>query len=494
MKKKTFLARVRWGALVMLATGGLLLTSCASDGFDEETYTPTIGDEDLVSPAAEDVEITPTATGAEQVISWPVQLGVGGYQVDLYDVTDPNNVVTIYSGLVDGSSVRVPRAEDTDYRLTILAKGNPKYKKEDAASTTEILYSTFVQAYATIPTGEDLYEYFHNNPVPAEGEKDEYIYDLPAGGEYTMSQSIDQEELSNQRIVIRGKSKTNRAKLTLTGNASFLINTGFVLRTIDIDCSQSTEALIAGSKTPIESSKGASGTGDFYMIGLLTKASPVTIQNCNITGVNGYLYFDNSVKYCIKDFTIDNCQVHFTSSTDNINGGAYFYFKSGYINDLVVQNSTFWNTGASKAKYFTQYANNQRGTRSGLGNTTVTYTNNTFYNLVGDNQWANYSGLSGQPTTYITVKNNIWVNCSISGQIARRINGGNNNGINRSYSYNTYYRDGEDTSASEATYDNGVILTSDPGFADPENGDFTISGSEQIEKGTGDPRWFPTIE
>ena len=40
MKKKTFLARVRWGALAMLATGGLLLTSCASDGFNEETFEP----------------------------------------------------------------------------------------------------------------------------------------------------------------------------------------------------------------------------------------------------------------------------------------------------------------------------------------------------------------------------------------------------------------------------------------------------------------------
>ena len=491
MKKKTFLARVRWGALAMLATGGLLLTSCASDGFDEETYSPTVGEGDLVSPAVEDVKITATATGAEQVISWPVQMGVGGYQVDLFDVTDPSNIVTVFSGLVDGTSVRLPRSEDTDYFLTILAKGNAKYKKEDASSATEISYTTFIPAYQIIPSGKDLSKYFEENPVPTDLDSDEIIYDLPAGGEFTMSQSI---EFGTKRVVLRGKSKSNRAKLTLTGNASFLIKSGFVLRTIDIDGSQSSEALIAGSKNPDEASKGASGVGDFYMIGYTNHPSPVTIQNCNIDGLNGYLLFDNSVKYCIKDFTIDNCQIHFTSSTDNINSGAYIYFKSGYINDLVVQNSTFWNTGEQKAKYFTQYANNQRGSRSGLGNTTVTYINNTFYKLVPGNQWANYSGLSGQASTYITVKNNIWVDCSIAGQIARRINGGNNNSINRSYAFNTYYNDGSDTSESESTYDNGVILTTNPEFGNPDNGDFTISGSEQVEKGTGDPRWFPTFE
>ena len=50
----------------------------------------------------------------------------------------------------------------------------------------------------------------------------------------------------------------------------------------------------------------------------------------------------------------------------------------------------------------------------------------------------------------------------------------------------------QSTNGSCAGYDDsGSAIEEDPGFADPQSGDFTVSGPEQIARGTGDPRWLP---
>ena len=37
-------------------------------------------------------------------------------------------------------------------------------------------------------------------------------------------------------------------------------------------------------------------------------------------------------------------------------------------------------------------------------------------------------------------------------------------------------------------------LGTDPAFTDAANSNFTVNGTEQIEKRTGDPRWLPIVE
>ena len=56
---------------------------------------------------------------------------------------------------------------------------------------------------------------------------------------------------------------------------------------------------------------------------------------------------------------------------------------------------------------------------------------------------------------------------------------------------NTYMKiDG--TFDNPSNYDNsGTDIKEDPQFADPANGDFTISGATQVARKTGDPRWLP---
>ena len=58
---------------------------------------------------------------------------------------------------------------------------------------------------------------------------------------------------------------------------------------------------------------------------------------------------------------------------------------------------------------------------------------------------------------------------------------------------NTYWNNGAKT--DQGNYDTSdTQLETDPGFADPENGDFTPTGADQVAKKTGDPRWFITTE
>ena len=47
----------------------------------------------------------------------------------------------------------------------------------------------------------------------------------------------------------------------------------------------------------------------------------------------------------------------------------------------------------------------------------------------------------------------------------------------------------------EAQYDQtGTIVAGNPGFKDAANGDFTVSGANQIASRNGDPRWLPSAQ
>ena len=56
---------------------------------------------------------------------------------------------------------------------------------------------------------------------------------------------------------------------------------------------------------------------------------------------------------------------------------------------------------------------------------------------------------------------------------------------------NTYWQNG--AKADQGNYDTSAsILETDPAFEDVENDDFTPTGADQVEKKTGDPRWYIT--
>ena len=153
MKKLQFMAWPKLCTMVLLGAGALFVASCATDGYDDdEKWESSVSNTQMTSPAADAIEIVPSADGMSMTIKWPVSTGAGGYQVNLLDVSDPANPQTIFSRRVDGCSVEsVPREEDMKYRLEVRTLGNPDKGNTDAATTTVKEFSTSTPTTATIP-------------------------------------------------------------------------------------------------------------------------------------------------------------------------------------------------------------------------------------------------------------------------------------------------------------------------------------------------------
>ena len=196
---------------------------------------------------------------------------------------------------------------------------------------------------------------------------------------------------------------------------------------------------------------------------------------------------------------VDNCVVHLTPESA-IGGGVFWTNKAGQINNLTVTNSTFWESDdcAGDYKYFYQ-AGMAKGPdlyvdgspAAAAATNSVTYTNSTFYHVTWNgNQWGNYNGMQSKTYSYWTMVDCIFYDCSPSG-VARRFLHGRANQPHAVFNNNTYMKN-DGTFQDPQNYDvSGTIIEEDPQFADPANGNFTISGPTQVARKTGDPRWLP---
>ena len=110
-------------ALALVGAGALFFTSCAKDGYDDESFDSGVSNTQVASISADDITVTPSADGKTQTISWPVVMGAGGYRVNLIDASSPDEPL-INDSIVDGCSVTTKREEDVNYEMTILTLGN----------------------------------------------------------------------------------------------------------------------------------------------------------------------------------------------------------------------------------------------------------------------------------------------------------------------------------------------------------------------------------
>lgn len=355
-----------------------------------------------------------------------------------------------------------------------------------ASGVTRVDFTQAAATTDTIPDGTDLATYINNNEVF--DSLTNVTFPLHKKGSYTQSAPIVIP--TGVKVKIVGDS-TN---IVLGANAGFVVSNGFSISGVNVNASASANPFISLSATPDASMLNAlGGAGGYYIV-----SAPIQILNSTITGVNAQLIYDNNTKYCVASALISNCVIKLTSTTaSGISANAVIYFKSGFIKDLTIQNSTVYQASTeSNAKYFIQYNNSGRIDRAGYDKNTVcesiNFNNNTFYNVAKTGQWCNYSGFVGQKYTAFNVKSNIWVDCS-NGQVARYILGGRGATTYPNYNFglNTYWFNGA-AETGNATYDNtSTQLATDPVFKDVTNGDFTISGADQITNKTGDPRWIP---
>ena len=486
MKKNHFISQLRFCGIALLGAGALMLSSCAADGFDDETYISNVQNTQVVSPDVADIKVVSSIDGKTQTFTWPVVKGAGGYLVSLFNESVADAPVAIVTdSIIDGCSVTLDREEDTNYLLTILALGNKNANNTDAAEAAQFRFTTFLPASATLPTGTDLYEYFTANPLPTEYNPDTTIViDLAFNGEYTLSGPIN---FFGNKTLIRTATKNmpENAIIVFKNKSTIKFGGGFTMKNVNIDGAETTDPIIQCSDTLNEAIKG---TGDHYII-----TDPVTIMNCYVNNVTRKFLYDGKQKYCIQTFTVDNSVFKFTTDT-GASGAAYFemYDGGGFINDFILLNSTFWNATENSAKYLVRYSNGGRCDRAGFTKNNTNINNCTFYNIAKTGQMANRAGLNGKKTSAYDVNNNIFVDCG-GNQVARRLVGSVGDIKITIFNNNTYWFDGA-AETGNTSFDTGYQLVSDPAFVDAANGNFTPTGAEQVSMKTVDPRWFETAE
>ena len=198
------------------------------------------------------------------------------------------------------------------------------------------------------------------------------------------------------------------------------------------------------------------------------------------------------------NFTIDNVvlQAEAGSKQDGL-----ISFKKGGYKDFTIKNSTVYGNNSKNAKCFTVTKADLRAMGYDATKTrhNVTYLNNTFVNLLPTTSAETWAQDAFNGVAYVTydLQNNIWYGCGLD--IAIGLVGKDMvPEAKASFSQNTYYNPDEnsavmkDQAPLESVTDNSNnIMTTNPGFADIEKGDFHLHpGSLQARYKTGDPRWL----
>ena len=305
-------------------------------------------------------------------------------------------------------------------------------------------------------------------------------FQLAENQRYTVKQSI----VADKGLVIRGKNVTidveHADALVLMGKTP---TGGFMPKS----STETAAPALTDEAAAAQNRAAAVEYTDYY------KFDELTLSGLKVNGLKNSIIYDNNVKYCVIDLTIDDCVMQL--ETEAVKNDALIAFQAGGVNNLTIKNSTFYGNN-EVAKYFVRYNNSARIDRFGFDKAddtwSFTYENNTFYGLLkSDGQWGNYSGIVGKSAQgIVTVKNNIWYNCD--SQTMRRMLGSKNFSQFSKASLmenNTFFVGG--AAADQGNYGNGSDLTGEPGFKRPAEGDFTLSAySEQFDKKTGDPRWY----
>ena len=197
MNKKQLTTR-KLCSMAVIVCGVLFLGSCAKDGYDDkERFDSGVNNTQVEAVKADGITITASADGKTQTITWPVVMGAGGYRVSLIDTGNPDEPI-INDSIVDGCSVTAARAEDVNYKLSVLTLGNKGKGNGDASETVVKEFSTFTPTFKTIPAGSNLNEWFAANTFPEETKEENLNFDLEAGGEYTLSGTLDDSAYIHQ--------------------------------------------------------------------------------------------------------------------------------------------------------------------------------------------------------------------------------------------------------------------------------------------------------
>ena len=200
------------------------------------------------------------------------------------------------------------------------------------------------------------------------------------------------------------------------------------------------------------------------------------IEGCEISGYNNNIIYNNSGG-TYGDISITDAYIHEIAGS----GGDGFDFRGGVVGSLTVTNSTIAN-----------------GVRSLLRMQViadVVFRNCTFYRvcIVASGNNRGFFRMSGGGGT-LEVSSCLFVETGVDDNGTLRGNwslaGDISPEVVTDYDNNAYYNviglfEGQYTDPAEVD-----ATEEDPGFENPENGDFTITNQNLIDNQVGDPRWW----
>ncbi len=222
----------------------------------------------------------------------------------------------------------------------------------------------------------------------------------------------------------------------------------------------------------------------------------VTIKDVTIKGQQGALLRDEQ-KSLVEIVTIENSVVEMPASGKNV----LDFNGKGYAGKVIVKNSTIWSAGKNTG-FFAQYGSRPKNVNGDLLQE-FDVQNSTIVNIANGKNFCDLKQ-NGTAQNVYTIKNSIFADCGKSNQVVIGFNKGQTSATPVwDVDGNTFFVNGADGSEAETTkagQKNGEdivknSLTTDPGFKDAANGDFTLaSTSDQNVKKTGDPRWLVEVD
>lgn len=486
MKKRPLWMKAFSLAIGLTATG-VLMTACTKGYDDDPAFESSVKNSTLKALAADDIVVKSSADGSTFTFTWQVVHGAGGYEVKLFNVSDPDNAVLVKADTTDACTVTMPREDDVNYMVAVRALSNASLGNTEQAEATEKTFTTFTPTYGTISYDEypDLKAYFDANPLP-EGPTEMLCFDLEGGKEYTLSGDID---FGGHHVTIRCTNKNSHAGLKPAAGAKFVTFGSFYLKYLDVDCAETNKPIVELSETPDDSIKNLVGTSGYYFI-----QDPIVFQSCNIKNLGACLIQDQG-KYVVRNMTINDCVIAIDRTAEATNAVAgdpiIKLTKASYVTDFVVKNSTIYSKEHTSSAFLT-YNGRPKELNDASELQKISFVSTTLFNLSYSTNFRGDTRTQGQTSNYFTVEKCIIVDCGKKNFINSLIRQLSTNPT-VSYYKNTYWWDGANVKESQVCDGgdrSGTALDTDPDFKDPANGDFTPQGADQINNATGDPRWL----
>ena len=279
-----------------------------------------------------------------------------------------------------------------------------------------------------------------------------------------------QNQSGNLRYTVKQSIVTDKA-ISITGE------------NVQIDVESGADFIKVANVTG-EKAKKADGSDSNYTI-----VENITLKGLTINGLTKSLINNTSGNVVFTKISIDDDVIEFSGSS------AVFALGNGYPEDLTITKSTLWSQAGHTGFLFQA----QGRPKDATGSTSWTIEKSTLYQIAkGKKMNNNNSGIKGQSTTKLTLTESILfeTGSNTGNEINGWLFGQNSASPVRTYNKNTYWAGNAEatgwTDSSKTGSDQtGTALTTDPGFKDAANGDFTLSAySAQCNEQTGDPRWF----